>query len=94
MMKAQINQGSPPAEAVLSPEKITFGARIAAVFMRLRRWNEVARQRQALRNLDPHLLADIGLTEKRAAREADRPFWDDPIDGETLKPRGSYGQTF
>lgn len=31
--------------------------------------------RAALARLDPHLLADIGLTAEAAAEEAARPFW-------------------
>ena len=36
------------------------------------------RQRQALRGLDAARLADIGLTERAALAEAERPFWDVP----------------
>lgn len=38
----------------------------------------VARQRRALRNLDDHLLCDIGVSSRDAAREASRPIWDVP----------------
>ncbi|WP_119420950.1 DUF1127 domain-containing protein [Desertibaculum subflavum] len=33
------------------------------------------RQRQALRNLDDHLLADIGISRAAAIREAEKRFW-------------------
>lgn len=33
------------------------------------------RQRRALADLDPHLLADIGLTAADVARECRKPFW-------------------
>ena len=36
------------------------------------------RQRQALRGMDAARLADIGLTERAALTEANRPFWDVP----------------
>ncbi|MGB0661149.1 MAG: DUF1127 domain-containing protein [Mangrovicoccus sp.] len=36
------------------------------------------RQRRALAELDAHLLADLGLTETEAQREAARPVWDVP----------------
>lgn len=36
------------------------------------------RQRARLRDLPPHLLRDIGLTEAEARAEADRPIWDAP----------------
>lgn len=38
----------------------------------------VARQRQALRNLDNHLLADIGVSPAQAVQESSRPAWDVP----------------
>jgi uncharacterized protein YjiS (DUF1127 family) len=38
----------------------------------------VARQRRALRSLDDHALADLGLTRREADAEARRPFWDLP----------------
>jgi uncharacterized protein YjiS (DUF1127 family) len=50
-----------------------------------RRWLAVigraihlSRQRRSLRDLDDHLLTDIGLSRTAARREADRPFWDAP----------------
>lgn len=45
----------------------------------LLRWQELASQRQALLSLDPRMLADIGLSRADAAREAARPFWEDPL---------------
>lgn len=36
------------------------------------------RQRNALRGLDDSRLADIGVTARAAAAEANRPFWDVP----------------
>jgi len=41
-------------------------------------WAAARRERRALARLDARLLADIGLTEEDAAREAARPFWDLP----------------
>jgi len=38
----------------------------------------LAKQRRDLSKLDTHMLADIGLTEAAAHREATRPFWDVP----------------
>ena len=34
-----------------------------------------SRQRDALKNLDVHMLNDIGLSRDAAAQEARRPFW-------------------
>lgn len=39
---------------------------------------DVAAERRALKNLDPRLLKDIGVTADDAAREAARPIWDLP----------------
>ena len=36
------------------------------------------RSRRALRNLDAHMLADIGLSREQALSEASRPVWDAP----------------
>lgn len=44
----------------------------------LRRWLSISRHRAALARLDPHLLADIGITADMAHTEASRPFWDVP----------------
>lgn len=42
---------------------------------RLLEWQERANQRYALRELDDHLLKDIGISRADAAREAGKPFW-------------------
>jgi uncharacterized protein YjiS (DUF1127 family) len=39
------------------------------------RWIERTRQRQALAELDDHMLRDIGVTRVEAARECRKPFW-------------------
>jgi uncharacterized protein YjiS (DUF1127 family) len=33
------------------------------------------RQRQAMLELEDHLLADVGLTREQAEKEARKPFW-------------------
>ena len=38
-------------------------------------WRDRQRSRAALARLEPHLLHDIGLDPRHAAREAKRPFW-------------------
>lgn len=38
-------------------------------------WLGRRRQRLALRELEPRLLDDVGLTPAQAAREAAKPFW-------------------
>ena len=39
------------------------------------KWDTRWRSRRALKQLEPHLLADIGLTPDQAAQEAALPFW-------------------
>jgi uncharacterized protein YjiS (DUF1127 family) len=41
----------------------------------VRTWIERSRQRDALRELDPHLLRDIGISPEQARAEAGKPFW-------------------
>ncbi len=41
----------------------------------IRAWAERRRQRQALANLDQHLLDDIGISRAAAAHEIAKPFW-------------------
>lgn len=48
------------------------------LFKRLRIAAQLYRQRRALALLEPHLLADIGLTPYEARTEAERPLWDVP----------------
>jgi uncharacterized protein YjiS (DUF1127 family) len=38
-------------------------------------WNQRIRQRQALAELDDHLLKDIGISRASAATEVSEPFW-------------------
>jgi uncharacterized protein YjiS (DUF1127 family) len=38
-------------------------------------WGQRRRSRIDLRNLDPHMLRDIGLNWADARAEAEKPFW-------------------
>jgi len=38
-------------------------------------WQERAEQRQALDELNAHMLKDIGVSQSDAYREASKPFW-------------------
>jgi uncharacterized protein YjiS (DUF1127 family) len=50
----------------------TVFPRLLAALLRMHeRWH----QRQDLRELDDHLLRDIGITRAQARREASKPFW-------------------
>lgn len=57
-------------------ERLPAAPHRPSLLQRIATWHRVARQRRQLRELDPRLLADMGLTAEDAAREASRPFWD------------------
>jgi uncharacterized protein YjiS (DUF1127 family) len=48
---------------------------VAATFSLIAGWIERMRQRQALADLEDHMLRDIGITRVEAARECRKPFW-------------------
>jgi uncharacterized protein YjiS (DUF1127 family) len=41
----------------------------------LRLWQDRVSDRQQLRQLDQHVLRDIGITRLQAEAEANKPFW-------------------
>jgi len=45
------------------------------LFALLRTWYLRTRERQALAELDDHLLRDCGLTRAQARHETGKPFW-------------------
>lgn len=62
-----------------SPVRQSVGLALRAIIVRiiatLHQWQERARQRQALRELDERMLRDIGLTPSDVDRETRKPFW-------------------
>ena len=50
-----------------------------ALWVRLKRWNQLARQRRQLAMLDDAALKDLGLSRADVQQESERPFWDDPF---------------
>jgi uncharacterized protein YjiS (DUF1127 family) len=54
--------------AIVVPSPFGWMLRIGRMYAR---WQ----QRQNLRDLDDHLLRDIGITRPQAEREASKPFW-------------------
>lgn len=56
----------------------TRPARRFSIVKMLGQMHSLARQRAALRDLDPHLLQDINISREAAQQEANRPFWDAP----------------
>ena len=53
------------------------GALFRSALQRLALWWRRHQTRCVLRELDAHLLRDIGLTSRQAEREAAKPFWID-----------------
>lgn len=48
---------------------------VAAVLVT--KWDRHRKTRKALKNLEPHLLDDVGLSRHSAHSEAAKPFWKD-----------------
>jgi len=62
--------------AMRSPKvSVTLMAGLRRVVHNVHEWNDRSRQRQALAELDDHLLKDIGIARSAAAVEASQPFW-------------------
>ena len=65
--------------SVASPREPVFAWRAASGLRRvrdtLRLWQDRVRGRQQLRELDDHVLHDIGITRLQAEAEATKPFW-------------------
>ncbi|MBQ2261162.1 MAG: DUF1127 domain-containing protein [Loktanella sp.] len=49
-----------------------------SIFLRILQAMSLSRERRDLRELEPHLLDDIGITRQDALDEADKPVWDVP----------------
>ena len=54
---------------------VAFMASLQLIIRTVLGWNERSRQRQALRDLDDHLLKDIGIPRSAATTEASEPLW-------------------
>ncbi|HLJ21191.1 MAG TPA: DUF1127 domain-containing protein [Stellaceae bacterium] len=48
---------------------------VAAAVRQVRTWRERARSRQALLNLDDHMLRDLGISRATADFKGSQPFW-------------------
>lgn len=59
------------AQSTLSPLAVV-ALRVAVV---LTQWSELRRTRIQLKQLDDHLLRDVGLDRLTAQKEANRKFW-------------------
>jgi uncharacterized protein YjiS (DUF1127 family) len=69
--------------AVAAPEARVDGREVARtlqrfasnIFTTVLEWQERARQRYRLAELDDRMLKDIGLTRADVTREVEKPFW-------------------
>ncbi|MCY1182131.1 hypothetical protein D3C76_1415900 [compost metagenome] len=75
-MKGQLGFVSPSFRTVRPEHRAPLWKRAVA---RLRRWQELHRQRKQLAALSDYMLKDIGLTRADIEQEIERPFWDDPL---------------
>lgn len=65
--------------SVWQPQVLSPRALVGLVWRRLKRWNELAKQRQQLATLGDAALKDLGLSRADILEETERPFWDDPL---------------
>ncbi len=56
-------------------DRISLSAFLSSMFCTLLVWQERARQRHQLAQLDARLLKDIGLARAEAEAETAKPFW-------------------
>ena len=63
---------SPLAASHRLPLIALFAVTVAAV---ITQWDLRRRSRKHLKQLDDHMLEDIGVTRSEAMKEAQRPFW-------------------
>ncbi len=64
--------------SLLDPQHLS-GSKLARVWLQIRRWHQLAKERRQLAMLDDAALKDIGLSRADALQESERPFWDDPL---------------
>lgn len=51
-------------------------AEVKRAMMQIKRWDQRARSRRQLAQMDERLLRDIGLTQRQARHEAAKAFWE------------------
>lgn len=62
-------------DGLLSDSRDQNGSGLRDILTTIVVWNNRAKQRAGLKNLDHHMLNDIGLTRDEADIEAAKPFW-------------------
>jgi len=61
------------------PRHLSLGTHFGALWRRLQRWNQLAKERRQLASLSDTMLKDLGLSRADIQQESERPFWDDPL---------------
>ena len=66
-----------PCRRVALPPKMSAGVQTGLqwIVATVLKWNQRICQRQALAELDDHLLKDVGVSRTAARIEAGQPFW-------------------
>lgn len=52
---------------------------LAAAWHRIRRWEQLAYEREQLARMSDEMLKDIGLSRADVEQESERHFWEDPL---------------
>jgi uncharacterized protein YjiS (DUF1127 family) len=63
----------------VSGGRLRSGTDWGGLWLRLRRWRQLAGERYQLARLDDAALKDLGLSRADVLQESERPFWDDPL---------------
>ena len=75
-MLMKSSQSLMPRSEPTRGQDVTRRSDIPAILRLFRTWCQKWQQRQDLKNLNDHLLRDIGITKEQARRESARPFWE------------------
>lgn len=72
----QLQSSQAQALGYLSDRPLTpFTSAALKLVVTLVKWEHLRRTRNSLKNLDDHMLHDIGVTREQAVLEASRSFW-------------------
>ena len=61
-----------------SPSSLGRSKRPTSLVSRVMQLLTISRERHALKDMDEHILKDIGISRTAAEQEANRPAWDAP----------------